>query len=51
MAAVSIIYLDQSPCVACQGVKTKASVVARVRMSSYLFGQADMKSGQASYLP
>ena len=27
MAAVSIIYLDQSPCVACQAVKTRASVV------------------------
>ena len=49
MAAVSIIYLDQSPCVACQAVKTRASVVARVRFSSYLFGHSDMKSGQASY--
>ena len=50
MAAVSIIYLDQSPCVACQAVKTRANVVARVRMSSYLFGHSDMKSGLDRHL-
>ena len=35
---VSIIFLEQSPYVACQAVKTRASVVGRVRFHSYLLG-------------
>ena len=38
MAAVSIVFLDQSPYVACQAAKARVSVVGRLRVSSYLFG-------------